>query len=344
MEENFDNKLKSECNEIKEQINPPQELINRTILRVREVEQERRYRGKKSTVLLSKIVAMFVTAVVLVEGAAFAFKKQDILSLLFSNVDKGIETAIEYGNVHNVDMDYIDVDGLRFKVEFVLMNEYNFDLVLKFDNLDEYANANGIGEVKEVLLVEPVVKGNNDIILYADTLSLSNFKSQQCIEVEDKHYIILHGYNAYDAFPIENIEKINIEKTEMKFFTIDTNTKSLEYNEKIEINLEDVNIDNVKTNYELDDNRIEKYNIFLSSTNLKVELYFKEDVIRNIDTKKTYLKNNYGKKYFANSEYIYDKNYVSLTFPISNYQELEDLKLYLKDEDTFIKIKIKRGD
>ena len=114
MEENFDNKLKSECNEIKEQINPPQELINRTILKVREVEQERRYRGKKSTLLLSKIVAMFVTAVVLVEGATFAFKKQDILSLLFSNVDKGIETAIDYENMKNVDMDYIEISGIQY--------------------------------------------------------------------------------------------------------------------------------------------------------------------------------------------------------------------------------------
>jgi hypothetical protein len=146
MEENFDNKLKSECNEIKEQINPPQELINRTILRVREVEQERRYRGKKSTVLLSKIVAMFVTAVVLVEGATFAFKKQDILSLLFSNVDKGIETAIDYENMKNVDMDYIEISGIKFKVEFILMNKSDFDIIFKFDGIEEYKKANGINE------------------------------------------------------------------------------------------------------------------------------------------------------------------------------------------------------
>lgn len=344
MEENFDNKLKSECNEIKEQINPPQELINRTILRVREVEQERRYRGKKSTVLLSKIVAMFVTAVVLVEGAAFAFKKQDILSLLFSNVDKGIETAIEYGNVHNVDMDYIDVDGLRFKVEFVLMNEYNFDLVLKFDNLDEYAKANGIGEVKEVLLVEPVVKVNNDIILYADTLSLSNFKSQQCIEVEDKHYIILHGYNIENRFPIEDIEKLDIERIKMNLFNKEENNKYIEYNEKIEIDIKNVNIDNVKTNYKLDDNRIEKYNIVLSSTNLKVELYFKEDVVKDIDVEKTYLKNNFGKKYFCNYRFIDSINYINLNFPISNYQEVEDFNLHLNFDSKDMKIKIKKGD
>lgn len=344
MEENFDNKLKSECNEIKEQINPPQELINRTILKVREVEQERRYRGKKSTLLLSKIVAMFVTAVVLVEGATFAFKKQDILSLLFSNVDKGIETAIEYGNVHNVDMDYIDVDGLRFKVEFVLMNEYNFDLVLKFDNLDEYANANGIVEVKEVLLVEPVVKGNNDIILYADTLSLSNFKSQQCVEVEDKHYIILHGYNIENRFPIEDIEKLDIERIKINLFNKEENNKYIEYNEKIEIDIKNVNIDNVKTNYKLDDNRIEKYNIVLSSTNLKVELYFKEDIVKDIDVEKTYLKNNFGKKYFCNKEYTYYENYLSLTFPISDYQEIDNLKVNLNLNNKNLNIKMIKGN
>ncbi len=343
MEENFDNKLKSECNEIKEQINPPQELINRTILKVREVEQERRYRGKKSTLLLSKIVAMFVTAVVLVEGATFAFKKQDILSLLFSNVDKGIETAIEYGNVHNVDMDYIDVDGLRFKVEFVLMNEYNFDLVLKFDNLDEYAKANGIGEVKDALLVDPVIKSDDGVIIYADSLSLSDRIAQKYVKINSEEYIILHGYNFTNTFPTEEIKKINIEKNIVKIFTKEGNDKCIEHNEKIEIDVQDINIDDMKANYVLNDDRIEKYNIILSSTNLKVDLYFKEN-IQDIDIKNTYLKNNFGKKYFCNEKYIDSNKHINLNFPISDYNEVKDFNLYLNFDNKDMKIKIKRGD
>ena len=91
-------------------------------------------------------------------------------------------------------------------------------------------------------------------------------------------------------------------------------------------------------------NRIEKYNIVLSSTNLKVELYFKEDVVKDIDVEKTYLKNNFGKKYFCNKEYTYYENYLSLTFPISDYQEIDNLKVNLNLNNKNLNIKMIKGN
>ena len=90
MNDETDNIIKSECDQIKEQIKPSDELINKTILKVRKVQEERTYKRLKTQKLLTKVLGTFTAIVIVAEGASFDFKKQDILSMLFSKVDKGI--------------------------------------------------------------------------------------------------------------------------------------------------------------------------------------------------------------------------------------------------------------
>lgn len=340
-DDNTDNMIKSECDQIKDKLKPSDELINKTILKVRKVQEERTYKKLKTKKLLTKVLGTFTAIVIVAEGATFAFKKQDILSILFSKVDKGIETAIEYGDIKNVDMDYIEIkDGLKMKAEFVLMNEYNFDLVFKFDGLEEYCNANGIDKIDEIYIPDLIVNDNqeNSYSSVSTQQYLSTFKNTSSFIIENNIYYFLHCYNINNAFPANSIQNLNIS-----FSTISINNKSVETATSFSLKFDNFNLDTNSTSYAIKNkpDYIEKYNIVLSSTNLKVELYLK-DIENNIEKDSIYLKDTNRNIYYPNNDFASINNYVLLVFPISNYQEIETLNLFLEIDKNKEKLKLEQ--
>lgn len=334
-----DNMIKSECDQIKDQIKPSDELINKTILKVRKVQEERTYKKLKNRKLLTKVLGTFTAIVIVAEGATFAFKKQDVLSMLFSKVDKGIETAIEYGDIKNVDMDYIEIkDGLKMKAEFVLMNEYNFDLVFKFDGLEEYCSANGIKKIEKIHIPDLIVNDNlGNSYSSISSQYLSTFKNTSSFIVDNNIYYFLHCYNINNAFPTNSIENFNVS-----FSKIDINDISFDTSAKLSLEFDNLNLDTNSTYYNIkkQPDYIEKYNIVLSSTNLKVELYLK-DIENNIDKESIYLKDNNRNIYYPNNDFLSQNNYALLVFPISNYQEIDSLNLFITINGNKTKLNLK---
>lgn len=333
-ENNFDDKIQ----EIKEQIKPSEELINKTILKVRKIEEERTFKKAKRKKILTTAIASFTTLVIFAEGASFAFRKQDILSMLFSNIDKGIETAIEYGDIKNVDMDYIEIqDGLKMKVEFVLMNEYNFDLVFKFDGLDEFCEKNGIESVEKISFEKLHIKNNENTEFFSTSNSVSNFSDAYSINLNNSTYLVVHSCQVTSSFLFADTKSLNIDLEKL----IVNNNIDIENNYNFDFNVNSFNIDNNKINYKIlnKPEYIEKYNIILSSTNLKVELFFNEKYSK-LDKNNCKLKDNHRNIYSANNDFIYGDKYLLLTFPISNYQDISDLKLYLNLNNKTERIKL----
>lgn len=332
MNDETDNIIKSECDQIKEQIKPSDELINKTILKVRKVQEERTYKKLKTQKLLTKVLGTFTAIVIVAEGASFAFKKQDILSILFSKVDKGIETAIEYGNIKNVEMDYIEIkDGLKMKAEFVLMNEYNFDLVFKFDGLEEYCKANGIDKIEKIEIPDLSVVDNNGNLIsstlqFVSSPPISNINTCTSFSYNNSIYTFLHCYSYKHEFPINTITDVNIIASQ-----ININKNHIEnLNNTINLNINNFNIDKEQIKYTIKNcpDYIEKYDITLSSTNLNVKLYLKNN-ISSINKDNFSLKNSFKSTYLPNDDFIFTDDYLIVVFPISNYEEINDLKLIL---------------
>lgn len=339
MNNNSDNLIKNECNQIKSQIKPSDELIDKTILKVRKVQEERTYKKQKTKKLLTKVLGTFTTVVILAEGATFAFKKQTSLDMLFSTIDKGIETALEYGNIKNVDMDYIEIEnGLKVKAEFALMNEYNLDLVLKFSGIEEYCSNTNINNINQILLKDLEVTDNFENCYTFHTISpnyISSYLSASSLKLENDVYYILHCYNENNSFPATNIENINISFSEI---SIDNYYLKHDINFNIEFN--NLNLDNNSTNFEITNkpDYIENYNIVLSSTNLKVELFFNTSSSINKDS--VYLKDNNRNIYYPNNNFSFRDDYILFVFPISNYQEIENLKLNFEINNNKEKLKL----
>ena len=183
--------------------------------------------------------------------------------MLFSKVDKGIETAIEYGDIKNVEMDYIEIkDGLKMKVEFVLMNEYNFDLVFKFDGLENYCKANGIDKIEKIDLQDlNVVDNNGNVILstlqFVPSPPISSINSCTSFSHNDVIYTVLHSYSHNHLFPTSTITNINFNISKLR-----VNNQTLEnQNIDIDLNINDFNIDKEQIKYTIKNcpDYIEKY-------------------------------------------------------------------------------------
>lgn len=58
--------------------------------------------------------------------------------------DTGIQKALENNYVQNIGMDYIEKEQVKFKVDYLMMDDINFDLVFNFVTKDAVENYEGI--------------------------------------------------------------------------------------------------------------------------------------------------------------------------------------------------------
>lgn len=88
-----------------------------------------------------KTVATFIIAVGIIGSVTYAGIKIAEIFKIKGMDDAGIQTALQNNYVQNIDMDYIQEERVKFKVDYLMMDDINFDLVFNFvteDNVDNY--------------------------------------------------------------------------------------------------------------------------------------------------------------------------------------------------------------
>lgn len=94
-----------------------------------------------------KIKVASVCALVLISSSIIVVANEDIKNLL-SNIfnydhigEKGVQTAVDYGYIQNTNMDYIECNNTKFKIDYVSMDDssiaINFNFLLD-ENADGY--------------------------------------------------------------------------------------------------------------------------------------------------------------------------------------------------------------
>lgn len=91
-----------------------------------------------------KMVATFVLAIGITCGVVYAGIQITSLFKIKGMDDTGIQTAIQNQYVQNVDMNYIEKEKVKFKVDYLMMDDINFDLVFNFITEDSVDNYEGI--------------------------------------------------------------------------------------------------------------------------------------------------------------------------------------------------------
>lgn len=78
--------------------------------------------------------------------------------------DTGIQTALENNYVQNIEMDYIEKEQVKFKVDYLMMDDCNFDLVFNFVTKDGVDNYEGIA-VRNLQITD---ENNNQIYISSE--------------------------------------------------------------------------------------------------------------------------------------------------------------------------------
>lgn len=79
-----------------------------------------------------KTVAGLVLVLGITCGAVYAGYKITGYFKIKGIDDSGIQTALENNYVQNIEMNYIEKEQVKFKVDYLMMDDINFDLVFNF--------------------------------------------------------------------------------------------------------------------------------------------------------------------------------------------------------------------
>ena len=125
-----------------------------------------------------KMFAIIICAVTLISGVAFAKEIRIIIHNLTQNIfgtyNDGISTAIENDYISEIDMNYIKFDGVKIKLDSVLLDDYNLGIIYNLKITDnQYLEKLDISQIgfKNLLIMD-----ENNNILHAEYEDINSFK------------------------------------------------------------------------------------------------------------------------------------------------------------------------
>ena len=149
---------------------------------------------KNKSIFVKKLVASFACCfVILSTCVAFGDEFESLIAKVFSNTDKEIEQAIENGNYKEIDMDYVEDNGVSVKVDYIVKTEnsiyfafnvlvdeeydnlYFENIEIKDENDEDIFKFHKTNQKSDFILIKKGITKNNFFMLYS--LNLTNYKT-----------------------------------------------------------------------------------------------------------------------------------------------------------------------
>lgn len=264
-----------------------------------------------------------------VHATSFLDYLMNVFNLSDINFDnKGIEDAIENGELQNINMDYIKQNGVGIKISYVLMNDLSlyivFDIETDFSLYEKDVNNIAFGDI--------TIKNENEEIFnkYKSTV----FKGNKAV-VQDEH----HMKNVFFiiAKEIPKCKELNIYANRVRFYKNDSGDKNntdlnkysvdfnLKYSIKLENNLEtaDLSYNVIEKNIQNNDIKIRKAICDETGLNLLIEA-------NDIDFK--VIEKGILKKDEASIYYIENLEQGKKLFVVNMYEEKDKQKINIEIE------------
>lgn len=91
-----------------------------------------------------KIIVITLLTLIIISGVIYGGIKIVEIFRIKGMDDAGIQTAIQNNYIQNIDMEYVEEEKVKFKVDYFMMDDLNFDLVFNFVTEDSVQNYEGI--------------------------------------------------------------------------------------------------------------------------------------------------------------------------------------------------------
>ncbi len=166
------------------------------------LESDNKIKLKLNNLFFIPKFAVALCLIVLVSGCiTFADEIESFVSQIFSNTDRELEMAIENGNYRELDMDYIESDGVAIKVDYIIEDEDSLYIAFNVKTEEVYEN---------VLLNNYVLMDQNDEVIY-DNLSVN----KENVDMKLFNNFIDKG-NKYLIYKIENLPQSIFKNNTLK--------------------------------------------------------------------------------------------------------------------------------
>lgn len=210
----IDKRFNEELNEIKEKLNAEklsdEFKANLNAKLQEELNKDDSNKGKIFNFpTISRKLAGICACFVFLFSSCFVFADdiENVILDLFGNTDKIIAKAIEDGNYKDIEMDYVEDQGISIKVDYVVTQDD--ELYIAFNVLGE--------ECDKIYFNDINIKTNNNFILYKTNDDIENTKL-----ISDKNYIyndnMIVVYKLTESkFDFSKISDLNIELFDIGF-------------------------------------------------------------------------------------------------------------------------------
>lgn len=211
--ENTEKKFEKDLNEIKEKLNV--EKLSDEFKENLQAKLEKELNGTTSNdngkiikfpVITRKLAGICACFVFLCTSCiAFADEIENVIFNIFSNTDKIVERAIANGNYREIDMEYVEDNGISIKVDYIVAEDDN--LYIAFNVLSEE-------EFDNILISQMDIRNQNRQLLYTKgTIGESITLGLDGQSISKKNAIVIYKLaNIKNSEEEINELKINIEK------------------------------------------------------------------------------------------------------------------------------------
>ena len=207
-----------------------------------------------------KTVASLVLVLGITCGAVYAGYKITSYFKIKGIDDAGIQTALKNNYVQNIEMYYIEKEQVKFKVDYLMMDDINFDLVFNFVTQDEVDNYEKIA----VTNLQITDENNNQIYIDSEeqdiwTKNISLSSAMWTTIEKQGHTLRQVLHLCSNNFP--KSKKIYVSFDSVILYNVNNGnpiTITYEDNYKLEFDVSEQLVNRKSVEYETDNSKVEK--------------------------------------------------------------------------------------
>ncbi len=226
-DDSIDNKINKDLKEIKEKLNSEKlsdefkaNLTAKLKEELNKTEDSNKGKIIKFPTFTRRLAGICACFVFLFLGCiAHADDIENVILELFGNTDRIIANAIEEGNYREIEMDYVEDNGISIKVDYVVVEDDN--LYIAFNVLGQY-------KIDKLLLGDMKIYDGENKLLYTETTDVEAKSSLTIKEsrISKNNLMLIYKLTKIKE-ELKNVNMINFEINNLYVINDNTNINKI---------------------------------------------------------------------------------------------------------------------
>ena len=135
-------------------------------------------KNRRKVISFPQLVAAIIAGAMLISGVVYAKQIGEFIKRFF-NENKGIDTAVGYGYIDNINQEFVSDSDTKVTIIDFLMDDYNINFVLDINKIDNSK------EIESIIIPDIIIYDNSLNILYCKSKeSFINFCNKNDLELD----------------------------------------------------------------------------------------------------------------------------------------------------------------